>query len=330
MPIIEADGLTKTYRVFQKKDGLLGALKGLYRREYKTVRAVDDVSFALEPGEMVAVLGPNRAGKTTTLKMLSGLIYPSGGSAQVLGFTPWERQDAFRRQFALVMGQKNQLWWDLPAADSFQLHREIYSLPVDEFNRTLKELTELLGVEKLTRQAVRELSLGERMKMELIAALLHQPRLLLLDEPTIGLDVVAQAAIQKCLKEYHAKRGVTMLLTSHYMRDVEALCQRVLVITHGKLLYDGDLVGLTERFGDAKIVKLEFADGTPDDLARFGEVTRSDRFTADLNVDREKISEILGAILDRHAVSDLSVTDPPLELVIARVFQEGKAEHDAA
>jgi len=330
MPIIEADGLTKTYRVFQKKDGLLGALKGLYRREYKTVRAVDDVSFSIEPGEMVAFLGPNGAGKTTTLKMLSGLIYPSSGSARVLGFTPWERQDAFRRQFALVMGQKNQLWWDLPAADSFQLHREIYSLPVDEFNRTLKELTELLGVEKLTRQAVRELSLGERMKMELIAALLHQPRLLLLDEPTIGLDVVAQAAIQKCLKEYHAKRGVTMLLTSHYMRDVEALCQRVLVITHGKLLYDGDLVGLTERFGDAKIVKLEFADGTPDDLARFGEVTRSDRFTADLNVDREKIAEILGAILDRHVVSDLSVTDPPLELVIARVFQEGKAEHDAA
>jgi ABC-2 type transport system ATP-binding protein len=330
MPIIEADGLTKTYRVFQKKDGLLGALKGLYSREYKTVKAVDDVTFAIEPGEMVAFLGPNGAGKTTTLKMLSGLIYPSGGSASVLGFTPWDRQDAFRRQFALVMGQKNQLWWDLPAADSFQLHREIYSLPADEFNRTLGELTELLGVGKLTRQAVRELSLGERMKMELIAALLHQPKLLLLDEPTIGLDVVAQAAIQKCLKEYHARRGVTMLLTSHYMRDVEALCDRVLVITHGKLLYDGELTGLTERFGDAKIVKLEFAEGTPDDLSRFGEVTRTDAFTADLKIERAKISEILGAILDRHAVADLSVTDPPLEQVIARVFQEAKADHDAA
>lgn len=330
MPIIEASGLTKTYRVFQKKDGLLGALKGLYRREYKTVKAVDGVSFSIEPGEMVAFLGPNGAGKTTTLKMLSGLIYPTAGSANVLGFTPWDRQDAYRRQFALVMGQKNQLWWDLPAADSFQLHREIYSLPADEFQRTLTDLTELLGVEKLTRQAVRELSLGERMKMELIAALLHQPRLLLLDEPTIGLDVVAQAAIQKCLKEYHARRGVTMLLTSHYMRDVEALCKRVLVITHGRLLYDGDLSGLTDRFGDSKIVKLEFAEATPDDLARFGEVTRSDAFTADLNVERTKISEILGAILDRHAVADLSVQDPPLEQVIARVFQEGKAEHDAA
>ena len=330
MPIIEAEGLTKTYRVFQKKDGLLGALKGLYRRDYKTVNAVNDVSFAIEPGEMVAFLGPNGAGKTTTLKMLSGLIYPSAGSARVLDYVPSERRDAFRRQFALVMGQKNQLWWDLPAADSFQLHREIYSLPADEFNKTLTELTELLGVEKLTRQAVRELSLGERMKMELIAALLHQPSLLLLDEPTIGLDVVAQVAIQKCLKEYHARRGVTMLLTSHYMRDVEALCQRVLVITHGKLVYDGPLEGLTERFGDAKLVKLEFANGTPGDLDRFGEVTRTDDYTADLKIEKAKISEILGAILDRHVVSDLSVQDPPLESVIARVFQEGKAEHDAA
>ena len=330
MPIIEVDGLSKSYRVFQKKDGLLGALKGLYKREYKTVNAVDDVGFSIEPGEMVAFLGPNGAGKTTTLKMLSGLIYPTSGTARVLDFVPWERQDAFRRQFALVMGQKNQLWWDLPAADSFQLHREIYSLPAAEFNRTLTELTELLGVEKLTRQAVRELSLGERMKMELIAALLHQPRLLLLDEPTIGLDVVAQVAIQKCLKEYHARRGVTMLLTSHYMRDVEALCDRVLVITQGRLLYDGDLVGLTERFGDAKLVKLEFVNGTPEGLERFGEVTRKDAMTADLKVDRERISELLGAILDSHAVADLSVQDPPLEQVIARVFTEAKAEHDAA
>src|SRR5437868_2977429 len=275
MPIIEAQDLTKIYRVNQKREGLLGAVRALYRRESKEVRAVDGVSFTIEPGEVVAFLGPNGAGKTTTLKMLSGIIYPSGGSARVLGYVPWERADAFRRQFALVMGQKNQLWWDLPAADSFQLHREIYSIPAAQFNATLTELTELLGVEKLTRQAVRELSLGERMKMELIAALLHQPRLLLLDEPTIGLDVVAQVAIQKCLKEYHARRGVTVLLTSHYMRDVEALCQRVLVITHGKLVYDGELSGLAEQFGHAKLVKLEFADAVaPDDLDRYGEVTR--------------------------------------------------------
>ena len=332
MPIIEAQGLTKTYRVFQKKDGLLGALRGLYSREYKEVRAVDDVSFTIEPGEMVAFLGPNGAGKTTTLKMLSGLIYPTAGTAKVLGFTPWDRDDAFRRQFALVMGQKNQLWWDLPAADSFQLHREIYSLPAADFNRTLAELTELLGVEKLTRQAVRELSLGERMKMELIAALLHQPQLLLLDEPTIGLDVVAQVAIQKCLKEYHARRGVTMLLTSHYMRDVEALCSRVLVITQGKLVYDGELAGIVEKFGNAKLVRLQFDEGggVPEGLERFGEVTRTEGPTADLKVDRTRVAEVLGAILDRYQVADVGVQDPPLEQVIARVFEEGRASHDAA
>jgi ABC-2 type transport system ATP-binding protein len=331
MAIIEADGLTKTYRVFQKKDGLLGAVRGLYRREYKEVRAVDGVSFSIEPGEMVAFLGPNGAGKTTTLKMLSGLIYPTSGTAQVLGFTPSQRADAFRRQFALVMGQKNQLWWDLPAADSFQLHREIYSLPAAEFKKTLGELTELLGVKELTRQAVRELSLGERMKMELIAALLHQPQLLLLDEPTIGLDVVAQVAIQKCLRDYHARRGVTMLLTSHYMRDVEALCSRVLVITHGTLVYDGPLAGITAKFGDAKLVKLQFADDhVPEDFSRFGEVTRSEGPEVDLKVERSRVAEVLGAILDQYAVADVGVQDPPLEQVIARVFEEARPSHDAA
>jgi len=331
MPLIEATGLTKTYRVFQKKEGVLGALRGLYRREYKEVHAVNDVTFSIEPGEMVAFLGPNGAGKTTTLKMLSGLIYPSAGSAQVLGFTPWERADAYRRQFALVMGQKNQLWWDLPAADSFQLHREIYSLPAAEFDRTLAELTELLGVEKLTRQAVRELSLGERMKMELIAALLHRPSLLLLDEPTIGLDVVAQVTIQKCLKEYHARRGVTMLLTSHYMRDVEALCSRVLIIAQGRLIYDGELAGIVEKFGNTKLIRLEFLDGdAPEDLGRFGEVSRREGPEADIKVERARVAEVLGAILDRYRVADVSVQEPPLEQVIARVFEEGRADHDAA
>src|SRR6516164_9777573 len=255
MPIIEANGLSKTYRVYQKKEGLFGALRGLFRREYKEVKAVENVHFAIEPGEIVGFLGPNGAGKTTTLKMLAGLIYPTSGTALVLRHVPWQREDAFRRRFALVMGQKNQLWWDLPAADSFQLHREIYSLPHDQFTQTLGELTEMFGVESLTRQPVRELSLGERMKMELIAALLHQPRLLLLDEPTIGLDVVAQVTIQKCLKEYNSQRGVTMLLTSHNMRDVEALCSRVMVITHGQLIYDGPLARITEQFGNEKRVK---------------------------------------------------------------------------
>jgi ABC-2 type transport system ATP-binding protein len=330
MPIIEARGLTKTYRVFQKNPGLAGALRGLLRRRYKEVHAVADVSFTIEPGEMVAFLGPNGAGKTTTLKMLSGLIYPSAGSARVLGFIPWERPDAFRRRFSLVMGQKNQLWWDLPAGDSFQLHREIYSLPTESFNRTLGDLTELFGVRELTRQPVRELSLGERMKMELIASLLHEPQLLLLDEPTIGLDVVAQGAIQRCLKEYNAVRGVTMLLTSHYMRDVEALCPRVLVIAHGRVIYDGALAGITERFGRSKLVRLHFpGDEVPADLGAFGEYTTSGP-VAELKVERTRLAETMAAILERYTVLDLSVQDPPLDQVIARVFEEGKVRPEAA
>jgi ABC-2 type transport system ATP-binding protein len=324
-PIIEASGLTKTYHVFQKQPGLRGALVSLFRREYKEVHAVADVSFTIEPGEMVAFLGPNGAGKTTTLKMLSGLIYPTTGTARVLGFTPWERPDAFRRRFSLVMGQKNQLWWDLPASDSFLLHREIYSLPRDRFERTLGQLTEMFCVERLTCQPVRELSLGERMKMELIASLLHEPELLLLDEPTIGLDVVAQVTIQRCLKEYNASRGVTMLLTSHYMRDVEALCSRVLVIAHGHVVHDGPLAGIIERFGRYKQVRLQFSgEEAPTDLRQFGEVEISGP-VAELKLDREQVSGVLAAILDRYTVIDVSVQDPPLDQVIARVFEESRA-----
>lgn len=332
MPIIEVEGLTKTYRVFQKKEGLLGALRGLYRREYKEVKAVAGIHFSIEPGEMVAFLGPNGAGKTTTLKMLSGLIYPTAGDATVLGHVPWRREDAYRRRFALVMGQKNQLWWDLPAGDSFQLHREIYSIPKDRFDRTLAELTELLGVEKLTRQAVRELSLGERMKMELIAALLHGPQVLLLDEPTIGLDVVAQAAIQKCLRDYHESRGVTMLLTSHYMRDVEALCDRVIVITQGALVYDGPLAGIVERFGESKLVRLQFDGPAPEraEMERYGEVSRLEGPFADVRIERSRIAGSLADVLNRHALADVSVEDPPLEEVIAKVFEEARLAHDAA
>ncbi len=327
MPIIQAEGLTKVYRVYQKQAGLLGALRGLVRREHKDVRAVDNVSFTIDPGEIVGFLGPNGAGKTTTLKMLSGLIFPTDGTAQVLGHIPWEREDAFRRRFALVMGQKNQLWWDLPAADSFQLHREIYSLPPDQFEKTLGELTALFGVGGLVRQPVRELSLGERMKMELIAALLHQPQLLLLDEPTIGLDVVAQVTIQKCLREYNATRGVTILLTSHYMRDVEALCKRVLVITQGRMVYDGGLTGITDQFGRVKLLKLQFeGNEAPGDLQEFGDVTRRDGPIAEVTVERARVSEVLAALLDRHTLVDVSVQDPPLDQVIARVFEESKRQ----
>jgi ABC-2 type transport system ATP-binding protein len=229
------------------------------------------------------------------------------------------------------MGQKNQLWWDLPAADSFQLHREIYSLPLEQFTRTLGELTELFGVKELTRQPVRELSLGERMKMELIAALLHQPQLLLLDEPTIGLDVVAQVTIQKCLRDYNAARGVTVLLTSHYMRDVEALCRRVLVIAHGRLVYDGALTGIVERFGQEKLVKLQFeGSDSPDDLGQFGDVTSRDGPIATLKVDRQRVTDVMAAILERYTVADVSIADPPLDQMIAKVFEEGRVAEAAA
>jgi len=235
MPTIEVKGLTKVYRVYRKREGLLASLAGLFHREYHEVRAVDGVSFTIEEGEMVAFLGPNGAGKTTTLKLLSGLIFPTSGDARVLGYVPWKRENAYRRRFSLVMGQKNQLWWDLPAQESFRLHKEIYRIDSQAFQRRLDELTELLEVRHLVGQPVRELSLGERMRMELIAALLHSPQVLLLDEPTIGLDVVSQRKVQNFLKYYQAERKITVLLTSHYMKDVEALCERAIIINHGQI-----------------------------------------------------------------------------------------------
>ena len=241
MSIIQIQNLAKSYRVYQKKEGLREAFRGLFRREYKTVEAVKNVSLTVERGEFVAFLGPNGAGKTTTLKLLSGVIYPTSGVATVMGFTPWERSLEYRRRFALVMGQKNQLWWDLPAQESFRLNQKIYRLDSKQFEATLDRLTSLLDVKRLLGRPVRELSLGERMKMELIAALLHDPEVLFLDEPTIGLDVVAQHKIQQFLKQYQEERGITILLTSHYMKDVAALCKRVVVIAEGTVQYDGSL-----------------------------------------------------------------------------------------
>ena len=318
-PAIEAKHLGRNYQVVDKKAGLFAAMKGLWSRPSRTVQAVRDVSFRIEPGEMVAFLGPNGAGKTTTLKMLAGLIYPSSGTATVLGFLPWERHDAFRRQFSLVMGQKNQLWWDLPAGDSFELHREIYSLSRERYQHTLGELDEMFGVESLTRQPVRELSLGERMKMELIASLLHEPRVLLLDEPTIGLDVLAQRTIQRCLKEYNERKGATIILTSHYMRDVEALCSRVLMIVSGMLQYDGPLKGLLDRFGRTKLIRLQFEGIIPNGLDRLGEC-RVDGPVVELRVDKSLVAQALGHVVDEPGLIDLSVQDPPLEDVVAKAF----------
>src|SRR5436190_1856972 len=260
MPAIQLKNLTKVYRVYRKQEGLKAALAGLFRREHTEVRAVDDISFEIEHGEMVAFLGPNGAGKTTTLKLLSGLIYPSSGKATVLGYIPWKRENAYRRRFALVMGQKNQLWWDLPAQESFRLHQEIYRIEPRQFEATKDELVDLLNVRQLLGQPVRELSLGERMKMELIAALLHSPEVLFLDEPTIGLDVVAQHNIQTFLRHYQEVRKITILLTSHYMKDVAALCRRVVVIALGKIMYDGSLSGIIDRFSKHKVITLQLAE----------------------------------------------------------------------
>jgi ABC-2 type transport system ATP-binding protein len=320
--IIRAEGLCRTYTVFEKQPGLIGSIRSLWNRKFRTVVAVDNVNFTVEPGEIVGFLGPNGAGKTTTLKMLSGLIYPSSGTASVLGFVPWERADSFRRQFSLVMGQKNQLWWDLPASDSFDLHREVYSLPKDRFQTCLGELIEMFEVGRLVRQPVRELSLGERMKMELIASLLHEPKVLLLDEPTIGLDVVAQQTIQRCLREYNRLKQATILLTSHYMRDVEALCKRVLVITNGRLVHDGPLATIVQRLGSVKQIRLQFAgDSLPANM-RLPDSARVQGTVVDLSVSRELVSETISRILEQHPVSDITVTDPPLEDVVARYFQE--------
>ena len=330
MPVIEIEGLRKTYQIYQKREGLSASIAGLFRREYREVHAVRGIDLSVEGGEFVAFLGPNGAGKTTTLKLLSGVITPNGGAARVLGHIPWRRENAYRRRFALVMGQKNQLWWDLPAQESFRLHQQIYRIPPDEFERTRDELVDLLDVSSLLGQPVRELSLGERMKMELTAALLHSPEVLFLDEPTIGLDVVAQRNIQKFLQHYQQLRQITVLLTSHYMKDIAALCRRVVVIARGEIIYDGSLSGIIDRFSGHKILTLQFTDDdVPHDLQRYGDVLEIASPKATLRVDRTGIAQILSSVLADHSVEDVSVEDPPLEEVIAEVFalsQESTSE----
>ncbi|MFN7842855.1 MAG: ATP-binding cassette domain-containing protein [Pirellula sp.] len=323
MSIIQIQNLAKSYRVYQKKEGLREAFRGLFRREYKTVEAVKNVNLAVERGEFVAFLGPNGAGKTTTLKLLSGVIYPTSGVATVMGYTPWERSLEYRRRFALVMGQKNQLWWDLPAQESFRLNQKIYRLDTKQFESTLDRLTSLLDVKRLLGRPVRELSLGERMKMELIAALLHDPEVLFLDEPTIGLDVIAQHKIQQFLKQYQEERGITILLTSHYMKDVAALCKRVVVIAEGSVQYNGSLDGIVDVFSKDKIVTLELEEGQSDaGLERFGTIETRNLPKVSLRCGRTRVSQILTQILNEYTIADVAVEDPPLEEVIAKLYSQ--------
>ena len=332
MSIIEADGLTKVYRTYRKEQGLWGAIKGLAKRRYDETRAVDGVSFRIDEGEFVGFLGPNGAGKTTVLKMLSGLLYPTSGRATVLGFKPWERRNEMKRQFSLLMGQKNALWWDLPARESLELNRAIYGIEPREFHRIVEELTALLDVADKMNVMVRELSLGERMKMELMAALLHQPKVLFLDEPTIGLDVISQKKVREFLRKYNSEHRVVTMLTSHYMQDIEALCKRVIVINDGHIIFDGQLDAVTERFGGGKILALEFSgpDGNRD-FTGLGEVVERTDETVRLRVSPADVAPVCQRLFASYSVRDIQVQDVPIEEVISRLFTEGsQVNGDAA
>jgi ABC-2 type transport system ATP-binding protein len=322
--MIEVRNLTRIFRTYKKQPGFWGGVKGLFRREFEETAAAKDISFDIAEGEFVGFLGPNGAGKTTTLKMLAGLIYPTSGTARVAGFEPKKRENAYRRLFALVLGQKNQLWWDLPAIESFLLLRHIYGIPEAQYKETLNELVSLLGVEAKLNVMVRELSLGERMKMELIAALLHRPRVLFLDEPTIGLDVISQKAVRNFLREYNRKHRVTILLTSHYMADIQELCERVIVINKGKKIYDGALDRLEAGSGTRKkIIKF-----IPQDPAAFpvtwssrhGTATRSDEGQFTISVPTDAVIAVSQEILSAGPVADITIEDVPLEDVIAELF----------
>ena len=323
--VIQIDELSKIYTVTERKAGLAAAMRSFVKRKTRDVRAVDGISFSVEEGEIVGFLGPNGAGKTTTLKMLSGLLHPTGGHAAVLGFRPWERNRDYLRRMTLVMGQRNQLVWDIPVIDTFELNRAVYRIPEAEYTQTLKGLTELLDLESLLRKPTRNLSLGERMKCEIAAALLHRPWVLFLDEPTIGLDVTMQRRIRQFIAEYNQRTGATVLLSSHYMADVQALCKRVIVIHHGKLLYDGDLSGLADRFAPFKTIEVELQNGVGGrPLKQYGEVLMQSEGRIILRVPKAETASVTGRLLAELDVADLTVQEPPIEDVIEHVFNQSE------
>jgi ABC-2 type transport system ATP-binding protein len=323
---ISVENLSKTYRVPVRGEGLRAALGSLFRRQYSEVQAVQPVSFSIQPGEMVGLIGPNGAGKTTTLKMLCGLLYPSGGSARVAGFIPWERRPAYLRQISLVLGNKSQMLWDIPPLDSFRILGDIYAVEPAAFRQTLSELVALLEMEELLHKPVRSLSLGERMKCELTASLLHRPQVLFLDEPTLGLDVSMQLRLRQFLAEYNQRHGVTVLLTSHYMADVMALCRRVVLIHHGRLLYDGELDGLARRMAPFKLVRVSYLENgrgplAPEDLPAGVEVLEHEPGRLTLRTPRAGATPLIAHLLQALAVVDLAVEDPPLEAVMDQVYR---------
>jgi ABC-2 type transport system ATP-binding protein len=320
MSAIEAHNLSKVYRTYRKERGLWGSIKGLVRRRQDETRAADKVSFKIDEGEFVGFLGPNGAGKTTVLKMLSGLLNPTSGDARVLGFVPWERRNEMKRQFSLLMGQKNALWWDLPAQESLELNRAIYGIDRARFNKVVGGLSELLEVQDKMNVMVRELSLGERMKMELISALIHEPRVLFLDEPTIGLDVVSQKRVREFLRIYNEEHRIVTMLTSHYMQDIEELCPRVIIIDHGKIFFDGPLTSIIDRFAGYKILSLTFENQATRDFSEFGQVIEQTPVSVQLKVPRARVTETCRQLLDACSVSDINVQELPVEEVIRQLF----------
>ena len=329
MSVIHVDNLVKYYRVHHKEPGLRASIRSLFHRQYETVKAVDGISFDIEQGEIVGFLGPNGAGKTTTLKCLSGLLYPTSGSATVLGYTPHQRKNEYLKQFTLVMGQRNELMWDLPAMETFLVNQAIYGVPEAEFRESLDELVALLALEPLLTKQVRKLSLGERMRCELAASLLHRPRVLFLDEPTLGLDVTAQAAIRDFILAYNQRHSATVLLTSHYMADVTALASRILVIEQGTLVYDGDLHALVQQTAPYKLLKLTLQRPVnAADLESFGEVESVDGLKVILRVPRKGAKDAIGGALARLPVADMTIEEPPIEDIIREVFRRGREEHD--
>ena len=330
-PIIRASGLSKTYRISEKQPGLAGTIQHLLRRRHRDVLAVDGISFTIEPGEIVGFLGPNGAGKTTTLKMLTGLIHPSGGELEVAGHQPYRRQARFLRQITLVMGNRQQLIWDLPALDSLRVNAAVYGIAEAEAQRRIGQLAEMLELGQELRRPMRKLSLGQRMKAELLAALLHEPAVLFLDEPTLGLDVNAQARVRDFLADYNRRTGATVLLTSHYMGDITALCPRVLLIHQGQLFHDGSLADLTQRLAPCRQVRLELADlHPPQAFAGFGQLEAHQGHQVRLLVPRAQLTERVAALLVRFAVVDLEVSDPPVEELIGGLFRQRDSSAEAS
>ena len=325
MNIIEVKNLTKFYQVYEKEPGFLGAFKSLFHRRYNKVRAVNDISFKIAEGELIGFIGPNGAGKTTTLKMLSGLLFPTSGQISVLNHVPFERKPEFLKQIAFVMGQKNQLWWDLPAMDTFILNKEIYAVKDKEFKTILAELSDLLDVKKILKIPVKKLSLGQRMKCEIIAALLHSPRVLFLDEPTIGLDVVMQEKLRNFIGAYNQKFGATVILTSHYMADVEALTKRVIVVNYGKLLFDGKLRELIKKYAPEKFIRIVLREPVAHEkLSDFPTIKSFDFPELVFKVSPKQLSETTAKTIQKLPVADLNIEDAPIEVVIRKIFAKSQ------